>query len=77
MVQSVKVTVAGVALKSAEGQAPSAWPEIVTATCTTLVPSEIPMLPVAAEGPEGLRRRMVTVLPEIDASRLSLPEATK
>ena len=73
----MSVTELGAALKKAEGQAPSAGPESVTATFATLVPSEMPMFPVAAAGPEGFRRRMVTVLPEIDARRLSLPEATK
>jgi hypothetical protein len=76
-VQSVSVTELGVPVKLADGQAPRAGPEMVTATLTTLVPSEMPMLPVAAAGPEGLRRRIVTVLPEIEAIRLSLPEATK
>lgn len=75
--QSLSVTVVGAAAKVAVGHLPSASPDKVTATFTTLVPSEMPMLPVAAAGPEGLRRRMVTVLPEIVATNASLPEATK
>ncbi len=75
--QSVSVTELGEAAKPGDGQAFSARPEIVTETVTTLVPSEIPMLPEAAAGPEGLRLLMVTVLPEIVAISASLPDATK
>jgi hypothetical protein len=77
LVQSPSTTVLVEAARAVDGHAPSAAPEIVTATFTTLVPSEMPMLPVAAAGPEGFWRRTVTVLPEITATSASLPEATK
>lgn len=71
------VTALGEAANWLAGQAFNAAPETATVTLTTLVPSLMPMLPVAAAGPEGFRRLMLTVLPAIVATNASLPEATK
>ena len=74
--QLVKVTLLGVALKV--GHAPWADPERFTVTFWVVVPSETPTVNGAAPAAgDGVRRVIVTVFPEIEAVRASLPELTK
>ena len=74
--QLVNVTLDGLAA-SGPKHAPAPPPTRLTVTFAVLVPSETPTFTGPGVAGDGLRRLMVTVLPEIEATMLSLPEFTK
>ena len=75
--QSLTVIAEGLTASAVDGQAPNARPTRVRVTVFAVIPSEIPILTetsLVPTGPEGFNRRTETVLPEINARTLPLPE---